>query len=139
VSISEPIPDNLPMHQCLSPLCVLLLSLVNSPKTLQMTGVPVDDWKLQLQANQIFNVSSRITRAMVEIALQSMQMQTCVSVLKLEQAIETRCYSEFSTNLMQSGRSTLQLCSIMSKRFNSSNLLITFSSNALLEKQHHEN
>jgi hypothetical protein len=70
---------------------------VNSPKTLQMTGVPVDDWKLQLQANQIFNASSRITRAMVEIALQSMQMQTCVSVLKLEQAIETRCYSEFST------------------------------------------
>jgi len=34
---------------------------------------------------------------MVEIALQSMQMQTCVSVFKLEQAIETRCYSEFST------------------------------------------
>jgi hypothetical protein len=34
---------------------------------------------------------------MVEIALQSMQMQTCVSILKLEQAVETRCYSEFST------------------------------------------
>ena len=66
-------------------------------KLLQLTGVSIDDWKLQLQTNQIFNVSSRITRAMVEIALQSMQMQTCVSVLKLEQAIETRCYSEFST------------------------------------------
>lgn len=63
----------------------------------QLTGVSIDDWKLQLQANQIFNVSSRITRAMVEIALQSMQMQTCVSVLKLEQAVETRCYPEFST------------------------------------------
>ncbi len=63
----------------------------------QLTGVPIDDWKLQLQANQIFNVSSRITRAMVEIALQSMQMQTCVSILKLEQAVETRCYPEFST------------------------------------------
>jgi hypothetical protein len=34
---------------------------------------------------------------MVEIALQSMQMQTCVSVFKLEQSIETRSYSEFST------------------------------------------
>ncbi len=65
--------------------------------TLQMTGISIDDWKLQLQANQIFQVSSRITRAMVEIALQSMQMQTCVSILKLEQAIETRCYPEFST------------------------------------------
>ena len=63
----------------------------------QLCGIPIDDWKLQLQANQVFNVSSRITRAMVEIALQSMQMQTCVSVFKLEQAIETRCYSEFST------------------------------------------
>jgi hypothetical protein len=63
----------------------------------QLTGTPIDDWKLQLQANQILNVSSRITRAMVEIALQSMQMQTCISVLKLEQAVETKCYPEFST------------------------------------------
>ena len=62
-----------------------------------MSGISIDDWKLQLQANQIFNVSSRITRAMIEIALQSKQMQTCVSTFKLEQAIETRCYSEFST------------------------------------------
>ena len=62
-----------------------------------MSGISIDDWKLQLQANQIFNVSSRITRAMIEIALQSKQMQTCVSTFKLEQSIETRCYSEFST------------------------------------------